>query len=150
MRPYRGKTKDGEWVYGWYIKLGGHHLIADETVDWDYIEEGVVEIEGLIEVLLDSVAQQVGFKDKAGKEIWENSIISFIPAEGLGPELRQIAIVYYCTKRGAFCAKSNAWDMHVQFSCTDVEILGNKTDNPELLQDTTTDGASNGGASARQ
>ena len=61
MRPYRGLTGDGKWVYGWYVKSGmGIHYI--------YIgKEGnpIWDIDGCyIQVLPETVGQQVGLKDK--------------------------------------------------------------------------------------
>ena len=77
MKQYRGLTKDGKWVYGYYIKLGSHHLIADETTDWDNAGElGVIEIEGLIEVIPETVGQATGRKLKSG-EIYAGDTIKY-------------------------------------------------------------------------
>ena len=64
MKSYRGLTKDGKMVYGWYIEIDNK-----ENVFHSYIME-----DGLfIEVIPASVAQQVGCKDKNGDEIYFDS-----------------------------------------------------------------------------
>ena len=51
MRPYRGQTKDGKWVYGWLqIWTDGQCFINND-------EDG-------IEVLPETVCQQTGLKEK--------------------------------------------------------------------------------------
>ena len=68
MHNFRGLTKDGKMVYGWYIEMDNK-----ENVSHSYIME-----DGLfIEVIPESVAQQVGLKDKNDKEGYENDKVSF-------------------------------------------------------------------------
>jgi len=55
MRPYRGKTKEGKWVYGWYIF---------STID-EIIQNGL-----RYEVIPETVGQFV-CKDKNGKGVFE-------------------------------------------------------------------------------
>jgi len=61
MRPYRGKTKEGKWVKGWYLEVRGTSNIYNKK-------------RGLwIEVIPETVGQQTGLKDKKRKEIYENN-----------------------------------------------------------------------------
>lgn len=75
MRPYRGLTKDGKWVYGWY----NHHENKDWISDWDkgfptVLPDGEIGNTWMVEVIPETVGQQVGLKDKNGKEAYHKDI----------------------------------------------------------------------------
>ena len=63
MRQYRGLTKDGKWVYGWYIKTDFAHYIvpAKYTVNWKVF----------IEVIPETVGQSIIVE---GKEFYEGDV----------------------------------------------------------------------------
>ena len=65
MRPYRGLTKEGKWVYGWYVERNGHATIYP----LDPYQKGHYA------VIPESVGQSTGLKDKNGKEIYYDSDI---------------------------------------------------------------------------
>ena len=50
MKPrlYRGLTKDGKWVYGWYVKTDFAHYIvpAEYAVNWKVFVEVIPETVG--------------------------------------------------------------------------------------------------------
>ena len=66
MRPYRGLTKDGKWVYGWYFGIWEQAYILWGTTN---------DIPNMIEVLPETVGQQIGRKDKSNVEIYERDVI---------------------------------------------------------------------------
>jgi len=72
MRPYRGLTKDGKWVKGWHCQIGNRHFIATEPYDigWSGGEVLKWHIAGFIEVIPETVGQQIGLPDKNGVEIY--------------------------------------------------------------------------------
>ena len=75
MRPYRALTKDGKMVYGWYFyeKLNDkHYILVEPFLLADYRFDAIV---GHIEIIPESVAQQVGKQDKNKNEIYEGDIM---------------------------------------------------------------------------
>lgn len=74
MRPYRGQTKDGEWVYGWYAQ----RYVVDTLEDVIYESEGLFPIP----VLPATVGQDTGLKDKNGKAIWDDSVVKYWSSDG--------------------------------------------------------------------
>jgi len=77
MKPYRGLTKEGEWVYGWHIVAFGKHYIYEGGSDnWEgkWGGEGTTHdlltmLLGFVEVLPETVGQSTGLQDKNGKEL---------------------------------------------------------------------------------
>lgn len=70
---FRGKTAKGEWVYGSFLQLEylkTHTYIVDR---YGTIEED--NIEGMEEVIPETVGQYVGIKDKNGKKVYVGDIV---------------------------------------------------------------------------
>ena len=124
---FRGKrTDNGEWIYGdlrhisdW--KGGYNPHIVDNTNGRNNSVTG-------LEIIPETVGQYTGLIDKNGMKIFEGDILT-IENEGV------YAAIKYNESNAAFYVEDEdhedylgeAWE-------TDVVIIGNIHDNPELLQ----------------
>jgi hypothetical protein len=71
MRKFRGLTKDGKWVYGWYAETEGKSYIICEHKDQSIKAAAYGPFYFVyIQVIPKTVGQQVGLKAKTGKEIY--------------------------------------------------------------------------------
>ena len=113
---FRGKSLNTNcWVYG--------DLRQDKIRRKAYIE---------YEVDPDTIGQYIGLKDKNGKEIFEGDIIS-IGGGGLKAAVIWVNGVFRF--RDEFNSKAIYFeDIDVVVSDYGVQVIGNVTDNPELME----------------
>ena len=114
---FRGKkTKDGEWVEGYYQECPKDFVhIQNTSNDW-------------FPVFPESVGQFTGFTDKNGKRIFEGDIILIC---GRGP-----GVIEFCKYSFWRCRNKNIgpyWSHRLDDEM-EYEIIGNIYDNPELLE----------------
>lgn len=124
---FRGKRVDnGKWVKGC--------LLYDSEQNEAYIAEHFEDKAAYInQVSLETVGQYTGLTAK-GAEIFEGDVLKF-SYTGKGKGVEGVAVVEF--DNGKFGVK---WGWHKEFvpldgfSNTEVEIIGNIHDNPELIK----------------
>ena len=129
---FRGKDKaTDQWVYGDYTH--------NEGLNTHYISRNVNNISRKVwEVDPDTVGQYTEFKDKNGKKIFEGDIVHL---KGDGFDGKEVGVDYHRIVSfydGAICLSAGDW-LHVPIGeyihgLEDWDIVGNITDNPELMK----------------
>ena len=125
---FRGKRLDnGEWVYGYYVHIGPvscqRTYIIPEYASALYVNE----------VYPSTVGQYTGLNDKHGKRIFEGDIAKVLQGKD-----KDIAYVGF--ENGAFMLYPKIGNIYERtlweywYNDWDVEVIGNITDNPELLE----------------
>ena len=125
---FRGKRLDnGDWVYGYYVHIGPvscqRAYIIPEYASSLYVNE----------VDPSTVGQYTGLKDKNGKRIFEGDVAKVLQGKD-----KDIAYVGF--ENGAFMLypktgniyERNLWSYW--YNDWDVEVIGNITGTPELLE----------------
>lgn len=148
MREILFKAKridNGEWVEGYYLRdqyhIGGKDIIFyRKDSDRFTVYTNIIDIETL--------CQFTGFCDKNGNKIWENDIISYQRDNDDCPfpnkdTKKRFGKVFYQGFRSTFAIgmgrngsrsiNDDLWK-YVQ-NGNRVEVIGNRFDNPELLQE---------------
>lgn len=130
---FRGKTKDGEWVYGYVDATTYKDLVVIHSEATTY------------EVLPETVGQYTGSEDEDGVEIFEGDIVG---VHEIPFDLSAIGVVIYYPESARFLIREQNKEYPRDFSfrkhdtykdgyCTvecesDFHVLGNVHDNPEL------------------
>ena len=106
---FRGKRIDnGEWEIGYLYCTQNHAYISNDHAD-------------MVEVDKETICQCTGLKDKNGKLIWENDILHY-KWDGDRIDFVEYRAPIF-TYSGSF-----RWSLHED------EVIGNRFDNPELLE----------------
>ena len=124
---FRGKTKQGEWVIGYYVgksSLDEVAILPPPNVNYDI---GYINDSECYYCIADTLGQFTGLYDCDGKEIYEGDILDF---NGLTVEVRFV--------RGAFAFLVNGYlDDELYGDCrTDLfaKVIGNVYENPDILK----------------
>ena len=118
---FRGKSiLTDEWFYGDLVHSADKKRTAILVNDKDSYDECEVDPE--------TVGQYTGVPDKNGTKIFEGDIVEILT------ENEEIGVVEY--DDGGFQIESDGFivDFHTNINGTDLEVIGNIHDNPELLE----------------
>lgn len=120
---FRAKRKDnGEWTEGFLLKR------------WDGLWIFTIDEKFADLIIPSTICQCTGLKDKNGKLIFENDILSgHIDVELPEDETRK-RVVWY---ENGWCTNEPGCDYYEElddFDSENFEVIGNMIDNPELLE----------------
>lgn len=129
---FNGKRVDtGEWIFGGYAKCNNRNYIL---TDIDLIcKEWVFKN---IEVIPETVRQYTGFADKNGKKIFKGDICKTY-FESYTHSWEEVGVVTeFCGAYGIESADGKHFRAFINESVytRSREVIGNKYDNPELLE----------------
>ena len=132
---FRGKRLDnGEWEYGFIVKMFGAYYIIDKD-----------DKNTAYEVIPETVGQYTGLNDKNGKRIFEGDMI-----KPFDDEIDKMVVEFHhgqfllCLYGERGYMAEYGWEEEGNYGCfeaeplssygDDIEIIGNITDKPELLE----------------
>lgn len=120
---FHAKRKDnGEWTEGFLLKR------------WDGLWIFTIDEKFADLIIPSTLCQCTGLKDKNGKLIWENDILSgHIDVEFPEDETRK-RVVWH---ENGWCTNEPGCDYYEElddFDSENFEVIGNMIDNPELLE----------------
>lgn len=143
---FRGKTKDNEWIYGYYHKETSTSIALQEyginEINTHYIHTVIDHLPFKVEVIPKTIGQYTGLKDKNGKKIFEGDILR-TPAWLYGEE--KVCICKYNQENnvnsiiGFGLYTNDAYFKKYQelVECDEwdeFEVIGNIYENKELLE----------------
>jgi uncharacterized phage protein (TIGR01671 family) len=143
VRPmlFRGKNLEKKWIMGsGYAKIDYHFYVFDD--------EGLFRHKGLTEVDYETLGQYAVLNDKNGMMIFEGDILLRVNVESSGNTNRIRHLIYF--EDGCFMMRRiDPWfcfsgyslhedykkmcDLDPSFEHWSYEVIGNISDNPELL-----------------
>lgn len=134
---FRGKrTENGEWVYGEYFGLCAVANDDGEVALKYLIHQS--NNEPLYSVDAETVGQYTGLTDKNGKKIFEGDIVKSWSSWWRMPGLIEVETYeVVCKHLGGLYLKRGTPNGEKSTSLnrsSTVEVIGNKWDNPELLE----------------
>ena len=118
---FRGINFQKEWVYGDLF-----HSYANDDIAIAYYREGS-KTPTFDAIFPKSFGQYTGLTDKNGVKIFEGDIISIGE-----PNIKYITM----WRNDGFCAKQIGSSSYIGLTywASDIEVLGNVIDNPELIK----------------
>ena len=138
---FRGNsTETNQWIYGGFhiwekrqvCALGNDRLKDDEiscviTVN-SFADWNMPRTMQAVEVIADTVGQYTGLTDRNGNKIFEGDIVNILT------ENEEIGVIVY--EDGGFFVHADKFSIDIIYKIngTDVEVIGNKYDNPKLME----------------
>ena len=147
MREILFKAKrldNGEWVEGFLLICDERCLIIPETkigcVTTEWLKKGEYAFYGFIEVDPATVGEFSGKRDKNDRRIFEGDIGRYRQTDGAkrnGTSILCTGKVIYNTETASYAVESRdeaGCRYFEYFPIKDFEVIGNISDNPELLE----------------
>lgn len=132
---FRGKgIASNEWYYGDLIIDEGRYYICLQVND--HIKRDDYEVY-MIEVIPETVGQYTGLHDKNGKEIYKGDIVKIpLDYKEYGTNAGELYEIYFAyggfRLKPKYRLKSKGYWLEDD---NELEVIGNTTDNPELLEE---------------
>ena len=126
---FRGKrTINGDWVYGDFVHGNGRKSLLDSIFVYDSETQSFNDYE----INPSTIGQYTGLTDKNGKRIFEGDIVK---TDKFSEPNKQY-IIKYDLQFGAFIGQDryNVYFVTFDGDSGEFEVIGNITDNPELLE----------------
>jgi hypothetical protein len=124
---FRGKRVDnGEWIEGDLIQSRDKTYIHPKANSFRVSETGLSKLIVLREVYPETVGQYTGLTDKNGKKIFEGDIIRSNSERGY---------IEYYPNDCAFDVVDDHGFYWLISEMSNIEVIGNIHDNPELLEE---------------
>ena len=127
---FRGKrTINGDWVYGDFVRGNERKSLRDSIFVYDSETQSFNDYE----INPSTLGQYTGLKEKNGKRIFDGDIVKVLQGKD-----KDIAYVGF--ENGAFMLYPKTGNIYERtlweywYNDWDVEVIGNITDNPELLE----------------
>ena len=131
---FKGKTKQGEWVIGYYVgksSLDEVAILPPPNVNYDI---GYINDSECYYCIADTLGQFTGLYDKNGKEIYEGDVVKW--SNGLMYSVKFWEGMFYASIEECNEGILGGFPLHrlTEYEDGKCEIVGNIFDNPELLK----------------
>ena len=138
---FRGKsTETNQWIYGGFhiwekrqICVLGDDKLKDDEISYvitvnSFADWNMPRTMQAVEVIADTVGQYTGLTDRNGNKIFEGDIVNILT------ENEEIVVIVY--EDGGFIVHADKFSIDIIYKInrTDVEVIGNKYDNPKLME----------------